>query len=257
MSWEDLPKTKEIIICIIIALLIPFAVIYALLHFVPYMIVFISTTLNWHPFEINTLSTFMIIVVIIFLANQIYRDMLNFSVKSWLRGEIVISKKDELRQLCFTLKRSNVEYFRLNAWVRNSMELVGYVFDSPENRNLKERMSCRFHSGMLKPLLILNFSLSIKHKRASVEWNPLLAEAFNSDKQLMELINKTRTRLNGLKVYFTTYQAPFADGGGYAWRIDAPISPLLTNSKEHIEHVIQVIERIAYDIKMVIPIITP
>lgn len=112
----------------------------------------------------------------------------------------------------------------------------------------------RFRGETLKPILIFNSAILSGRATngASGIWDPFLAKALNSDKQLMELINKTRTRLNGLKVYFTTYHDPFDESKrGYAWEIDAPVTPLLMNRRKDVEHVIKVIERIAYIIKTI------
>jgi len=248
MSWEGISKYSALDIIITMLHILLYGII--LLGFlIPLMLP--DKSLTFYTF-ISYLSSLFIYLFI----KGIKTHVLNFLVKSWLGGEIEMSKKDISRQLCFTLKNSNVDFFRLEAWRHRTTKLNGYVYDSPENPDRKGRMSCRFRGEKIKPILIFNSAIlgGRASNGASGGWDPFLARALNSDKQSMELINRTRTRLNGLRVSFTTYHNPLIESKrGYAWEICAPVSPMLMNRSKDIEHVIKVIERIAYIIKTGIP----
>lgn len=131
MSWEGISKP----------------IIIFLLHFLLYGIILfgflIPLILPYSNYTFVAFFAYLIFLFLFAMISHIKSYILNFSVKSWLGDEIERSKKDVLRQLCFTLKHSNVDFFRLDAW-HDSTELKGYVSNSPENLNQKERMSCAF-----------------------------------------------------------------------------------------------------------------
>jgi len=188
----------------------------------------------------------LVFIILFFLVISIKAEFIHYSIKSWLEEDIEVSKKRFGRDLCFTLKRSNVDFYSIEK--NGYTMLVGYIYDSPENLSKKEGASCSYGAYRDRKFKLSNWG---------EEPNPLLADALNSDEQLMGLINRTRTRMNGLRVRFRDFPPYYRSfkafsGRWHAWEIRAPVWSIFTNSKEDIEHIVKVVERIAHIMRTVI-----
>lgn len=173
-------------------------------------------------------------------------------IKNWFWDRIEDSKT-KFNRMCFKLSNSSVDIFVLEApilglhrgWIR------AYIFDSEENLKQKQRLSCyfwafgdkRFKEWKDPPALLSSLvKLSIDFP------DPKLANALNSDRELLEAMGK---RLHLLTVYFGEYYNPVekSQQKKYAWVIYLPAFWSLWRSKKEIERIIKVMERIGNTIK--------